>query len=439
MDMRDVSNHQRCRTSVVLHNAPWYAAFFLIFPFSWQAAIAKQPCIDLLATGHHTIDLDACRPAAVSTDEKRNVLESLPADGEVRQLTENERRKLKDLTAILRIHERDGVYVVKVISVPQAWTGLYGRAVLLISLHALKLLSSEELQALVAHEIGHEYIWQEYADAQKAKNITRLRELELTCDAIAVLTLQRVGIKADRLIQGLEKVSRYNRERFGWAINEGSYPPLIARRNLVKTMSSANRQRSPVEIQIMIYDAAGVGSKTLFVSENLVGEVLSAAGLEAKWLSGPISDLQRLGTDITTRTPTECASVPIPDVLRVQVLARAPVGFPLQALGFSLPCATTGVQVTIYADRIANVSETAGPTFGRVLGYAMAHELGHVLLHATAHEDIGLMKGVWSRGDWQRAAVSIIPFNPRQSRQIASAIQESRSRQMVGMSLAKSR
>jgi DNA-binding MurR/RpiR family transcriptional regulator len=95
--------------------------------------------------------------------------------------------------------------------------------------------------------------------------------------------------------------------------------------------------------------------------------------------------------------------------------------------------------VTIYADRIAKVSETAALTFGRVLGYAMAHELGHVLLHSVAHEDIGLMKSVWSRFDWQRAAVSVIPFNPRQSRQIVTAIQESRSRQMAGVSLTKNR
>ncbi len=240
MAIRDTFNRQLGRTSVVRHNPLWCAALFLTFPFSWHAAIAKQPCIDLLAVAQHTTDLDACRPASVSADEKRNVLESLPTEGEVAQLTESERRKLKDLTAILRIHERDRVYVLKVISVPQAWTGLYGRAVLLISLPALELLGSEELQALVAHEIGHEYIWQEYADAQKDKNVTRLRELELTCDAIAVLTLQRVGINADRLIQGLEKVSWYNRERFGWAGNEWSYPPLKARRNLVKAMSAGS-------------------------------------------------------------------------------------------------------------------------------------------------------------------------------------------------------
>jgi Zn-dependent protease with chaperone function len=37
--------------------------------------------------------------------------------------------------------------------------GLYGRAVLLISLPALRLLRAEQLEALVAHEIAHEYWW----------------------------------------------------------------------------------------------------------------------------------------------------------------------------------------------------------------------------------------------------------------------------------------
>jgi hypothetical protein len=140
---------------------------------------------------------------------------------------------------VLRLHQRDSVYEIKVISIPQAWTGLHGRAVLLISLPVLRLLESEELQALVAHEIGHEYLWQEFAVADRLKNRERLRELELACDAIAVLTLERAGVKADRLILGLEKAFWFNHERFGWATNESSYPSLSARRNLVKAMSSA--------------------------------------------------------------------------------------------------------------------------------------------------------------------------------------------------------
>jgi hypothetical protein len=181
-------------------------------------------------------------------------------------------------------------------------------------------------------------------------------------------------------------------------------------------------QTLPVEIQIVVYDKAEVGPKTLFVAENLAGRILLAAGLDAKWTAGPISDLQRLGMDFTAPRHRECASASGPDFLRAQVVAHAPAGFPPQALGFSLPCATTGIQVTIYADRVAKVSEATAPTFSRVLGYAMVHELGHVLLHSAGHEDIGLMKSVWSKSDWQRAAVSIIPFSSTQSRQIIGAI-----------------
>jgi hypothetical protein len=181
-------------------------------------------------------------------------------------------------------------------------------------------------------------------------------------------------------------------------------------------------QTRPIRIPIVVYDGAALGPKTLYVSESLTGRILRASGLEAEWSAGPILDLKRLRMDFTARTAGECSSIPTPSLLRVQVLARAPAGLSAQVLGFSLPCAMTGIQVTIYADRVAAVSERTAPTFGRILGYALAHELGHVLIHSAGHEDSGLMKGVWSKGDWQRAAVTIIPFSPEQTRRIRGAI-----------------
>lgn len=243
MSLRQTFNHAQSTTSVVLLEALWRGAFFVFGAFSGQVASADETCIDLLLRGSHAIDLDTCRPAPIGADEKSAVLKSLPKDGEVTRLSESEQRKLRGLDAVLRVHQRQGVYVIKVISVPQAWTGLYGRAVLLISLPALELLPAEELQALVAHEIGHDYVWQEFALAQRSKNRKRLRELETACDAIAVLTLERIGVGPDRLVVALEKVSWYNRERLGLAANESSYPSLRARQHLVQAMSSTNRQR----------------------------------------------------------------------------------------------------------------------------------------------------------------------------------------------------
>jgi hypothetical protein len=227
--------------SVVRIRAVWHTAILVIVLFPGRPVVADPMCL-----GMNVVDLDACRPAPVDAEEKTLVLKSLPSEGEVTQLTESERQKLKDLGPVLRLHAREGVYELKVIAVPQAWVGLHGRAVLLITLPALRLLDSEELQALVAHEIGHEYVWQEYALARTRNDTARLRELELACDSIAVLTLARIGVKPDRLVTALAKGRRFNHDRFGQPNNENSYPSLQARRKLVKRISAegAVRERS---------------------------------------------------------------------------------------------------------------------------------------------------------------------------------------------------
>jgi hypothetical protein len=43
-----------------------------------------------------------------------------------------------------------------------------------------------------------------------------------------------------------------------------------------------------------------------------------------------------------------------------------------------------------------------------------------VLLQSEAHATAGLMKGIWSKSDWQRAAVSIIAFSPADALAIAT-------------------
>jgi hypothetical protein len=164
------------------------------------------------------------------------------------------------------------------------------------------------------------------------------------------------------------------------------------------------------QLSILVYDAAGIGPKTLERTEHLAELILSASGLQSTWSVGRAAELGSLRMDFIARAPHECLAALILSVLRVQILRHAPPSVAAQALGFSLPCARAGVHITIYADRVATVSETGGPTFARALAYAIAHELGHVLLHSAGHETSGLMKGVWSKTDWQRAPVSIISF-----------------------------
>jgi hypothetical protein len=222
-------------------NTSWLVVFSIVL-FSAVVSASDAACVSLLDSRSLTdTDLDRCRPAALSPDEKSRVVSSLPPDGEVTQLTGAERAKLEAVQRVLHLHRREGVYEMKVVDVRQATTALYERAVVLISHGALRWLDAEELQALVAHEIGHEYVWTAYAAAESAGDSSRLRELELACDAVAVLTLSRLGIKPDRLFSALETIGRFNKDRFGVALNEKSYPSLTVRKALIKRMSGASR------------------------------------------------------------------------------------------------------------------------------------------------------------------------------------------------------
>lgn len=174
-------------------------------------------------------------------------------------------------------------------------------------------------------------------------------------------------------------------------------------------------------LNTLIYDRAHIGSKTLAQAERLATEIFSGAGIEAEWTTASVSDGLDLTNDFSAASPG-CAQPLHSPTVRAQILPHAPRGFSPRALGYALPCAERGMQVTIYADRVEIVSLTTLAGFYRVLGHALAHELGHVLLRSQAHGDNGLMKGVWAKSDWQRAAVSTLPFTPGQARAIRQQI-----------------
>jgi hypothetical protein len=173
--------------------------------------------------------LEAARPAPLSREDMGAVLRALPAEGEVTRLGALAQEKVDAVRQLLTSTRRDW-YEIKVIDLPQAAVALHARAVVLISAPAVTLLDAAELQALAAHEIGHEYLWTEWNRAHQDADQERLKELELVCDATAIVILRGLGKDPSRLVDALEKISRFNRERFGAAINETNYPTVAERR-----------------------------------------------------------------------------------------------------------------------------------------------------------------------------------------------------------------
>jgi hypothetical protein len=153
--------------------------------------------------------LRRARLPRVSEAFKAEVLAQLPRNETV-EATANQLRKLAVLEPLLRYHERAGVIEIRVIRERGAFIRLQGRAVLVITEAALTLLSAEELQAVVAHELGHEYFWGELMEARRQKAHATIREIELRCDGIALIALRRLGMEPARLLTATSRLRLYN-------------------------------------------------------------------------------------------------------------------------------------------------------------------------------------------------------------------------------------
>lgn len=206
-------------------------------PVTSGQTLVSSTVNDLLRTDARSFveELGAVRP--VSPEMKARVLASLPQEGEVTRLGKSARRKVASLDRVLRVHQRDSVYEIKVVEVRQAFVGLYERAVLVVSEPALALLSAGELQAMAAHEMGHDFASDRYRRAAGSRLRGELRSTELFCDAVAVVTLIEAGLDVDGLITGLEKIARFN-EQFGAALNEDTYPSLSERKQFAKRVAA---------------------------------------------------------------------------------------------------------------------------------------------------------------------------------------------------------
>ena len=187
--------------------------------------------------------IERARPSPVSPELRAVVLEAFPDFREVPDLDSALRQKLASAASLFEACRRDGVYVVKVVDLPTAAIAIYGRTVIVISLPALKLLAPDELQAAIAHEIGHEYLWSEYVAALETRDRKRLREVELVCDALATLTLIKLSKNPEPLLTATAKLLRFNQERFGEPVNEGNFPTIRQRRALVRQLSKALHAR----------------------------------------------------------------------------------------------------------------------------------------------------------------------------------------------------
>jgi len=173
----------------------------------------------------------------------------LPAEGEINVVDDSEQQKLAAVRELLRAMGRDAAYEIKVVDIPMARVGVYERVAILISAPALKVLEAEELQALVAHELGHEYFIAGDEPMSGRPNERRLKELELMCDAVAIVTLERLHLDSSRLVSAVEKITRYNRLHRPGKMDESGYPTLSERRVFARQVLAWLRRARVIEMK----------------------------------------------------------------------------------------------------------------------------------------------------------------------------------------------
>lgn len=201
-----------------------------------QSELSKQALqfFARIEDANFDVYLKRVRLPKVTAAFKAQVLAQLAKEKTV-QPSEKMQARLDALAPLLRYHERDSVLEVKVVESPQALVRTQGRSVLLLSETTLRLLSTEELQAIVAHELGHEYFWGETMQAREQKNYALLREIELRCDGIAVIALHRLGIDATKLLAAITKLMNFNARII---ITDPLYHPLLSDRiDFIRAMS----------------------------------------------------------------------------------------------------------------------------------------------------------------------------------------------------------
>jgi hypothetical protein len=170
-------------------------------------------------------------------------------------------------------------------------------------------------------------------------------------------------------------------------------------------------------LHVRIYNLAKVPSRTLERALGETSHILAAAGIETVWNLSEANSSEGEGqtTDFTAISIPAQQSRDARDFLVVRFIRGFPHNSRPNALGYSLPAAHTGAHVTIFYDRTENVSLVVPPTVQKILGNALAHEIGHVLLGSEEHSEIGIMKAVWTRADYQRVAVRFLEFLPQEA------------------------
>jgi hypothetical protein len=176
---------------------------------------------------------------------------------------------------------------------------------------------------------------------------------------------------------------------------------------------------SAAQLRITVYNQALLAKEVSRQAFDDVRKILKASGVDIQLMDGdPRAEEAML---ITYPEPPrrggelEAACLARRDIA-LEIVAEAPLGRKASVLGTAQPFARKGLNVRVFADRIAAAADRQNRSYSSVLAHVMAHEIGHVLLRTNDHSDAyGLMAPVWTDWEYGQMGRGLMFFNRSQS------------------------
>jgi hypothetical protein len=143
------------------------------------------------------------------------------------------------------------------------------------------------------------------------------------------------------------------------------------------------RQKLPV----YLLDKANDGYVNCALAETLASRMFAAIGITLEWVGG--------------RSAAASSQRPI----LIEAVKSTPASFMPGSLAYSVP--REGAHITVFLDRIEPMRAPSN-----VLAHVMVHEITHLLQGVSRHSATGVMKEVWTAGDFGGMRLRPLPFTP---------------------------
>src|SRR5882724_4058590 len=188
------------------------------------------------------IYLDQIRPAPVKDSDKALLLQETPlATGEAAVRDPKQLAMLKKrIRPALALHRRITLADFYIFHFPYPVATNKPGALIGISTTMLGLIGDDDsaLIGIMSHELAHEYVAMQMVDAYLNHDLTRQRELELFCDAVAVATLIALNLDPAKYASVLERGVNFSPEVAKLNNGERDMPNISLRKRLIFEFSA---------------------------------------------------------------------------------------------------------------------------------------------------------------------------------------------------------